>query len=171
MRRFNEKMVLVGAFVFGFITLIGTYAIISRDAFNKDIDWTEAALIIGVILVAFWGAADRLSAKRHITIEFLHDHLKGNPQHWLDVIIDASGLLACGVTSYYCITYTIFLFHNGTKYISAFEIPVWTVTAAIAFGLIMLSVTFGEQLFKDIRLLILHPPEDVKKSDGSEIIL
>jgi len=80
------EIVCIGLFIF--ITIIGSYQIITRYIFNSPSTVSEELLTFSFTWLALLAASLVFSKREHMRMGYLADKLKGNSSHILNIIIE-----------------------------------------------------------------------------------
>ena len=98
---------IVIIFLFAFMTVIGTYQIVTRYFFNKPSTVSEELLTYSFTWMALLASAYVFGKRDHMRMGFLADKLTGSARKALELCIDAlTFALAAVVLVYGCLLYT-----------------------------------------------------------------
>lgn len=97
MHSFKEKMTkileIVSIALFAFITIVGTYQIITRYVFNSPSTKSEELLTYSFTWLALLAAALVFGKRDHMRMEFLADKIKGKASVTLSIISEVIVLI------------------------------------------------------------------------------
>ena len=87
--------------LFAFMTLIGTYQIVTRYFFNKPSTVSEELLTYSFTWMALLASAYVFGKRDHMRMGFMADKLTGTARRYLEVFIDALSFFFAGVVMVY----------------------------------------------------------------------
>lgn len=88
-------------FLFAFMTVIGTYQIVTRYFFNRPSTVSEELLTYAFTWMALLGSAYVFGKRDHMRMGFLADKISGNAKKILEVFIDLLTFAFAGVVMVY----------------------------------------------------------------------
>jgi TRAP-type C4-dicarboxylate transport system permease small subunit len=81
----------------GMVLLVGLaavlYAVLARSLFNQPATWAFDLTSYGLLFVVFLASARTLERDGHVRIDFLLSRLHGRPKRWVEVLMQALGLV------------------------------------------------------------------------------
>ena len=92
---------IVIIFLFAFMTVIGTYQIVTRYFFNKPSTVSEELLTYSFTWMALLASAYVFGKRDHMRMGFLADKISGSAKKYLEVIIDLLTFAFAGVVMVY----------------------------------------------------------------------
>ena len=87
--------------LFAFMTLIGTYQIVTRYFFNRPSTVSEELLTYAFTWMALLASAYVFGKRDHMRMGFLADKLTGAPRKYLEITIDLLTFLLAAVVMVY----------------------------------------------------------------------
>lgn len=89
------------AVLFVFMTLIGTYQIVTRYFFNKPSTVSEELLTYAFTWMALLASAYVFGKRDHMRMGFLADKITGQVRRWLEILIDLLTFVLAAVVMVY----------------------------------------------------------------------
>jgi TRAP-type C4-dicarboxylate transport system permease small subunit len=81
----------------GIVLLVGLaavlYAVLVRSLFNQPATWAFDVTSYGLLFVVFLASPRTLERDGHVRIDFLLSRLHGQPKRWVEVLMQALGLV------------------------------------------------------------------------------
>lgn len=124
--------------------------VILRYAFDTILFWSQEAIIYGVILSTFVGAAITLRHNEHVNVDLLGLVLRGRGRRYLAVIGAVMTVVYCAVIGGYA---WVWLTEPGLRntLTPALKLPLWVVGLSLPIGLTLMFVRSLEIVYRTAR--------------------
>ena len=157
---------VVGAALMAVIAVLIIAEVGMRALFNYSLvfAWEYAAYCMGAAV--FLGAAFTLRSDGHIRVNLLIENVSPAVGRVIDMVCSAIGIAVCAFLTYAMAMKTLDDFRSGSHAPTPMETPLAVSDAAIAAGLLLLTLQMIARL---IRLLLREPPELDAEAAGFQV--
>ena len=135
----------------GIVLLVGLaavlYAVLVRSLFNRPATWAFDLTSYGLLFVVFLASARTLERDGHVRIDFLLSRLHGRPKRWIEVLMQALGLVFLLLLLWATSRKTFELIEGEWVSPSIYEFPLryvyWIMPAGVALMVLTAIVKLG----------------------------
>ncbi|MFC2069520.1 TRAP transporter small permease [Chloroflexota bacterium] len=149
----NSFAVLASVLLIFLWGLILVTVIARMPLFNYSILWSIDFVELGLVGVAFLGAAWVLGKEGHVRVDILVSRLKPRVRIIFSIINSITGLVICLILSWYGFKVVINHYQMGLiNYEAMLKMLTWPQYAIIAVGSLLLVFQFAKRLYRNLML-------------------
>jgi TRAP-type C4-dicarboxylate transport system permease small subunit len=157
---------VVGGVLMATIAILIIAEVGMRGLFNHSLSfaWEYATYCMGAAV--FLGAAFTLRSDGHIRVNLLIENASAEAGRVIDMLCSAIGIVVCAFLTYALTVKTLDDLRSGSIAPTPTETPLAVPDAAIAIGLLLLTLQMVARL---IRLILREPPELDAEAAGYQV--
>lgn len=140
------------------MVLLAAAQILLRNFMGVSLEWTDQALRLLVLWVAFLGAVAASREGKHIHVDAVARWLPGRMRAWTGAIAALFTLAVCLVLAWQSMRYLLKSWETGEKAFGA--LPVWLASSILPLAFLLIALRYGLRLVHYVRQgLSLEEPE------------
>ncbi len=143
----TENALLV--FMLAAMVLLAAAQIVLRNFLGVSLEWTDQALRLLVLWVAFLGAVAASREGKHIHVDAVARWLPGRARGWVGSITDLFTVVVCLALAWESVRYLLKSYDTAEK---AFGVlPVWLASAILPLAFSLIALRYGLRLVHHVR--------------------
>ncbi len=142
-----ENALLV--FMLAAMVLLAAAQIVLRNFMGVSLEWTDQALRLLVLWVAFLGAVAASREGKHIHVDAVARWLPGHARAWVGSLTDLFTLAMCLVLAWESLRYLLKSY--DTAEVAFGMLPVWLASSILPLAFMLIALRYGLRLLHHVR--------------------
>jgi len=159
-RKVNELMAYLSAFLILACTLVLVYEVVTRYVIHVSNDWVIELSIFMLIAATFLAAAHTQRERAHVGIEVLDEVMSAKWNRWRYIFGDVLSMLFCALIAYLSWVYWHEAWDGGWETSSTWAPKLWIPYFFMALGMTLLVLQYVVQVVEDVFEPAKHQQHD-----------
>lgn len=159
-RKVNELMAYLSAFLILACTLVLVYEVVTRYVIHVSNDWVIELSIFMLIAATFLAAAHTQRERAHVGIEVLDEVMSAKWNRWRYIFGDVLSMAFCALIAYLSWVYWHEAWEGGWETSSTWAPKLWIPYFFMALGMTLLVLQYVVQVVEDVFEPAKHQQHD-----------